>query len=75
MSMEYKIGDQFLLGDMIVEVRYINNGMAWIAPIEDSGEGPTKRYSAVVFDVLDEEGLDRDGNQATFVKPEPSSAI
>ena len=67
--MLYSIGDRFLIGDLLVEVKYTNAGMAWVAPLEDFEIGYIKYFSCATFDVLDEDGLDSYGDEAQPVKP------
>jgi len=67
--MIYTLGDRFLIGDLLVQVTYLNAGMAWVSPVEDFEIGHIKYFSCATFDVLDEDGFDSYGDEAQPVKP------
>ncbi len=74
--MLYSLYDKFLVNGILCQVRYINHGKAWVAPIDDleGTEGKTL-YSFVTFEVLDEKGRDRAGNKALVVTNTESGAV
>lgn len=53
--MIYQLEDKFLYKDQECVVRYINNGMAWLASVDNP---------IVTIGYIDEDGADKDGNTA-----------
>lgn len=58
--MKYHIGDKFLYKGIECVVRYINNGNAWLAPIDHSDE----HHVCLTLGYINEKGVDKDGNKA-----------
>lgn len=54
--MIYHIGDKFLVGDVEVEVGVVNQGMAWVFPVEGS--------THICVGRLDENGISQNGTKA-----------
>ncbi len=71
--MLYQINDKFLVDNILCEVRHINNGSAWVSPIEDLED--YLHYSSLAFEVLDEKGFDRKGNKAIVINNMQSGAV
>lgn len=66
--MKYSIGDKFVIEGVEGEVKYINAGKAWLAPIIDHDYEDTFRgqplIKAVTFAMIDENGKMKDGTIA-----------
>jgi hypothetical protein len=63
--MKFKINDKFRINDVIGIVKYINKGMAWLAP------APGSQYpylEGLVFVKLDREGRTPNGRKAIRIK-------
>ncbi len=54
--MHYHVGDKFLVGDVEVQVFRVNQGMAWVSPVE----GDTH----ICLARLDEQGFTEHGTKA-----------
>lgn len=74
--MLYSMFDKFIVRGILCQVKYVNAGKAWVVPTEnvDLGDGRTL-YDFVVFDVLNEKGLDSQGNKALVVNNSESGAV
>lgn len=57
--MNYQLGDKFLVNEIECKIAYINNGMAWIVPLE----GDTH----IVIDRLDEFGYANNKTKAIAI--------
>jgi len=73
--MLYSLKDKFLLDDILVEVRWINQGNAFVAAVEDQEVEGVRYYSSCTYEMLDEYGIDRRGNKAITVNNGPSEAV
>lgn len=73
--MLYSIGDQFLVRNVVCEVRFINNGKAWLFPVEDSEYGEDFYITCLAYEVLDNRGRTRSGEKAAVVVNARSGAV
>ena len=62
--MKYTLGDKFIVKNIECEVKYINNGKAWVFPLEDLDFNGKRYLACACFEVLDEKGIDSTGNKA-----------
>lgn len=64
--MIYNINDKFLYKDQEFVVRYVNNGQAWIASIENP---------LVVAVCINEKGKDKDGHKVIAINNQRCQAV
>lgn len=73
--MLYHIGDKFLVRNILSEVKYINCGKAWVAPVEDVTVDDKVYLKCVTFEVLDSKGKDSNGNKSQVVVNKECQAV
>jgi len=74
--MIFRLFDKFLVKGILCEVRLINQGKAFVAPLEDTpADNGRSHLACCIFEILDEKGRDRTGVKAKVVSNVACGAV
>lgn len=73
--MLYSLKDQFLVRGISCEIVYINQGNAYVAPLEDDNFESKKIYRGCVFEIINSSGVDKQGFKAVSINSTSCFAV
>lgn len=72
--MLFNIGNKFLLGGLEMKVVFINaKGWAYLTPAED--DIPNNRFRGLVCAILNDKGIDNEGNKGIYIVDQECGAV